>query len=166
MPAGRPALYSPELAAQVCARIAGGESLRQVCRDESMPSTTTVLKWAREIPGFAEQYTRAREDLLEHWAEDIIEISDDGSRDRIETKVSDGVTVSQVDHEHISRSKLRVDSRKWLMSKLAPRKYGERLATELSGPGGGPIETKTTLDVTGLNDEQLRALSSIALPPG
>jgi len=161
MPAGRPAIYSPELAAEVCRRIAEGESLRQVCRDESMPSRTTVLKWAREIKEFAVQYVRAREDLLEHWAEEILEISDDGSRDYIGGQVAEGVTA--VDHDHISRSRLRVDSRKWLLSKLAPKKYGDRVTNTHVGDDDGPIKVESKLQHENLDIEQLRALASIPI---
>lgn len=157
---GRPSAYTPELAAEICLRMSEGDSLRKICRDESMPSISMVMRWAQSNEAFREQYTRAREDLLEHWAEDILEISDESSKDFVQ--VAEGEeTVERVDHEHIARSKLRVDSRKWLLSKLAPKKYGERLATELSGPGGGPIPVKATLDVSGLSDEQLRVLASI-----
>lgn len=142
MSAGRPALYTPELAAEVCRRISEGESLRQVCRDESMPSTSTVMKWARELPEFTELYTQAREALLEHWAEEISEIADDGSNDWMKREVKEGRFEIVLDAEHVNRSRLRVDTRKWLLSKLAPRKYGDRVSAELSGPNGGPIETK------------------------
>ena len=141
MSVGRPALYTPELAAEVCRRISEGESLRGVCRDESMPCTATVLKWARDIPEFAEQYAKAREALLEHWAEEITEIADDGSNDWMERHEKDNVGYA-ANGEHINRSRLRVDTRKWLLSKLAAKKYGDRVSAELSGPGGGPIETK------------------------
>ena len=66
----------------------------------------------------------------------MLEISDDGSRDYTATEDGDEIP----NHEHIQRSRLRVDSRKWLASKLAPKKYGDRLAAELSGPDGGPIQ--------------------------
>jgi hypothetical protein len=98
---------------------------------------------------------------MEHWAEDIIEISDDGSRDYVATSDEDGA--HRVDHDHVSRSRLRVDSRKWLLSKLAPKKYGDRVGLEHYGPGGGPIETKATIDISAATDEQLRALSSIPI---
>lgn len=138
--AGRPAIYTPELAAMVCQRLSGGESLRKICRDESMPCTTTVMKWAREDEAFAQQYARAREDLLEHWAEDILEISDDGRNDYLEGQDGDGNPVHRVDHDHIQRSKLRVDSRKWLLSKLAPKKYGDRTAVDLGNQDGKPLQ--------------------------
>lgn len=98
------------------------------------------MKWAREIPEFTQQYAKAREALLEHWAEEIVEIADDGSNDWVQSHDEDNPGY-RVNGEHINRSRLRVDTRKWLLSKLAAKKYGDRVAAELSGPNGGPIET-------------------------
>lgn len=67
----------------------------------------------------------------ERMAEEIQEISDDGSNDWMERE---GITVA--DHEHIQRSKLRVDSRKWLLSKMMPKKYGDRVSAEVTGADG------------------------------
>jgi hypothetical protein len=144
---GRPPMYTPELAAEVCKRISEGESLRQVCRDESMPSTTTVMKWAREIPEFAQQYANAREALLEHWAEEINEIADDGSNDWIKREKEEGRVEIVVDAEHIARSRLRVDTRKWLLSKLAAKKYGDKV--EIGG-GDRPIQHTHTIQLVDL----------------
>lgn len=102
-----------------------------------MPSTSMVMRWANDIQVFREQYAKAREDLLEHWAEDIIEISDDGSRDYLPAGDDGGV---RVDYDHISRSKLRVDSRKWILSKLAAKKYGDRTAVDLGNQDGKPLQ--------------------------
>lgn len=140
MPGGRPSLYSLELATTICERISSGESLRQVCRDESMPCTATVMKWALEIPEFSEQYAKARSMLMEHWAEDILDISDDGSNDWMKNNDPENFGY-RTNGEHINRSRLRVDTRKWLLSKLAAKKYGDRISAELSGKDGGPIET-------------------------
>jgi hypothetical protein len=85
-----------------------------------------VLRWAREFPEFREQYAKAREALLEHWAEEITEIADDGSNDWMERNAKDEAGWV-ANGEHINRSRLRVDTRKWLLSKLAPRKYGDRM---------------------------------------
>jgi hypothetical protein len=136
---GRPSIFTQELAAEICRRISEGESLRQVCRDESMPSTTTVMRWARTDADFRKQYAQAREDLLEHWAEEINEISDDGSNDWMDRELANGHIERVLDHEHVSRSKLRVDTRKWLLSKLAPRVYGDRGSLELTGKDGAPL---------------------------
>jgi hypothetical protein len=86
------------------------------------------MKWAREIPAFTEQYTKARKDLLEYWAEEILDIADDGSNDWIKREKEEGRIETVVDSEHINRSRLRVDTRKWLLSKLDAKKYGDKLA--------------------------------------
>lgn len=121
--------------------MSAGASLRAVCAQEDMPCKATVLKWCRDFPEFAAQYARAREDLLEHWADEIVDISDDSSQDTVEVKDDKGAVIrEQQNSEWITRSRLRVDTRKWLMSKLAPRKYGEKL--ELSGDPERPLGVK------------------------
>jgi len=128
MPLGRPTAYTPELARAICARMAAGESLRAICRAEDMPAESTVRMWAvLDRDGFYAQYTQAREAQMDSLAEDILEIADDSARD-IRTD-ADGKEI--VDHEHIQRSKLRVDTRKWLMSKIAPKRFGDKI--ELAG---------------------------------
>lgn len=92
-----------------------------------------VMRWLREHGSFRDQYAIAREDMLEYWSDEIIEIADDGSNDYIESTGKDGSTEEVLNSEHITRSRLRVDTRKWLMSKLAPKKYGDRTAVEHSG---------------------------------
>lgn len=135
---GRWSEFDQAVADVICDRMAAGESLRAICREEGMPSESAVRTWAvKDVQGFHAQYTRAREAQMDALAEDILEISDDGSRDY--RKDEDGREVP--DHDHIARSRLRVDTRKWLMSKIAPKRFGERVSAEISGPDGGPIET-------------------------
>ena len=135
----RPTDFSPELAATICLRIAEGESLRKICKDDAMPGKTTVLRWLGqdEHKEFRDQYARARELQADLLADDIIEIADDSADDM---RPADGdagdAGVMVVDHEHIQRSRLRVDARKWAAAKLAPKKYGDRVVTELAGTVG------------------------------
>ena len=131
--------FTKELADIICERIANGQSLREICRDKDMPSKEGVRGWLIRHESFAAQYARAREAQADHFAEEILEISDDGSNDWMSRKQGDD-TVEVVNHEHISRSKLRVDARKWLMSKMAPKKYGDKV--ELGGPDGGPLQVQ------------------------
>ena len=139
---GWPVTFTKEIADQICARMASGESLRSICFDENMPPESTVRLWAvDDREGFAAQYARAREALVEYWADDIVEIADESSNDTIVTE--SGV---RADSEWINRSRLRVDTRKWLMSKLAPKKYGDRQSIEHAGKDGGPIEIATDAD--------------------
>lgn len=119
---GRPTLYTPELAAEICERIALGESLRAICREEDMPGQSTVFRWLDQDTVFQEQYVHARAKQADTFAEEIIEIADDTSRD---TRITDNG--EQPDTEWIARSRLRVDARKWVMSKLAPKKYGDKI---------------------------------------
>lgn len=140
---GRPTSFSQDVADVICERLAKPESLRSICDDDDMPSKTTVLRWLRQNEEFRAQYARAREDQADAFADEILDISDDGQRDY--AKDADGNDV--VDHDHIQRSKLRVETRKWLMGKMAPKKYGDRL--QLANDPDDPIGT--------LTDEQLEA---------
>jgi hypothetical protein len=81
------------------------------------------LNWLSKNLEFREQYERAKREGAEAWAEEILDISDDGSNDFYIDE--DGT--EKVNHENIQRSRLRVDSRKWLMSKLLPKKYGDKV---------------------------------------
>jgi hypothetical protein len=129
-PRGRPTVYSAAVASEICERIADGESLRAICRDEGMPPENTVRRWAIEDrEGFSAQYARAREAQAESLADEILEIADDATNDWNEG--NDGARV--FDHEHVNRARLRVDSRKWLLSKLLPKKYGDSLDLKHSG---------------------------------
>lgn len=139
---GRPTVYTAAVGRQICQRLADGESLRQICADPKMPGKSTVLRWLFEDDkkAFQDQYARAREVQAENWADEILEIADDGANDWVERELQNGSSVKVVDHEHVSRSKLRVDARKWLMSKLLPKKYGDKQQLEHSGEvKGAPV---------------------------
>ena len=144
---GRPTDYSPEIAAKICERLADGWSLRQICGEDDMPDKATVLRWIPKHPEFRDQYARAREAQAEFWLDEILEIADDGTNDWVERENKDGSKTEVVDQEHINRSRLRVDSRKWIMSKLMPKKYGDKVDLQHSGPEGGPIETVTRIEL-------------------
>ncbi len=130
---GRPTTFSKEIAETICARMAEGESLRSICRDHYMPHRSSVYQWLRKNAAFADLYTQARERLVEHWADEILNIADDVTTDYITKVGRNGHEYEAVDQEHIQRSRLRVDTRKWLMSKLAPWKYGDRVEHEHLG---------------------------------
>lgn len=122
---GQPSIYSEELATRICTRIASGESLKTICGDEAMPGLTTVFRWlaGEDHLLFRDQYARAREAQMEALAEEILEIADDSSGD----KYVDADGKERIDHENVARSRVRIDARKWLMSKLASKKYGDKL---------------------------------------
>ncbi len=152
---GRPSLYTEALAAEICRRLAEGETLRSVCRDEAMPDKATILRWLadKKKADFREQYIYAREMQADALFDEALEIADHTSGDWALDK--DGKKI--FDHEHVQRSRLRVDTRKWAAGKLAPKRYGEKL--QHTGDGGGPIRVRP--DLSKLTDEELNALERI-----
>lgn len=138
MPVGRPSSYSAEIAQEICERLATGESVRGICNSEDgLPTWQTVFSWLGKHPDFAEQYARAKELAAESIAEEIFDIADDTSGDNEEQEITPGVTATRLNPENIQRSKLRVDARKWYLSKIMPKKYGDKVQQEVSGPDGG-----------------------------
>ena len=131
MTAGRPTIYSQELADRICGEIIQGFSLRTICKADDMPCVATILKWLREKPEFLSQYEKAKEEQADALAEEMLDIADDGTNDWMERFGKDGeVTGWQVNGEHVQRSRLRLDTRKGIASKLKPKKYGDRVLTE------------------------------------
>jgi terminase small subunit-like protein len=118
---GRPSLFDAKIAGAIAARLADGEPLLAICRDDIMPHRATVTRWMLQHPGFCDMIRQARELGADALAEECLVIVD-GAGD-------------------VSRDRLRFDARRWLVSKISPRRYAERVTTELSGPGGGPIRT-------------------------
>lgn len=130
---GRPPLYSRELADKVLKRIAGGETLSDICRSEGMPSRDTVQQWVIDnTNGFSGSYARAREIGFDVMAEECIRIADDQTRDVI----VDENGIERVNSEVVQRSKLKIDTRKWLLAKLAANKYGEKQIHQHEGNVG------------------------------
>lgn len=129
---GRPYGFTKELADIICEEIALGNSLRSVCRRDDMPCMASVFKWLRENPSFTEQYEKACAERTEAMAEDTLDIADNGNNDWMATHSGDN-EAWKVNGEAIQRSRLRVDTRKWLMSKMKPKKYGDRIDMTTNG---------------------------------
>lgn len=120
-------IYDPELAAQFCAAIADGGSLRSVCKKVGMPSKATVFRWLRDKPEFTRLYEQATDDRADAHVEEIIEIADN----------------CKADKDSVAKAKLRIYARIEAVQKMKPRKYGAKVTQELTGPGGGPVEFAT-----------------------
>jgi hypothetical protein len=106
-----------------------GLSAFKACQDAGVPQST-FSRWCDDDATLAESYARAREDLIERMATEIMDISDQDV----------GITDGKKDWAAVQKHKLQVDSRKWLLSKLAPKKYGDKL--ELSGDNENPLVHK------------------------
>ena len=131
-------VYSPEIASEICERLANGESLRSICASDrsKFPTEMAVRKWAIEdYNGFSSQYASAREMGMDSLAEEALSVARDGSRDYIETE--DGLKLNL---EHVQRSRLICDQIKWYTSKLAPKRYGDRTQTAFTDTAGNDVQ--------------------------
>jgi len=124
----RPTIKTKKLCAAICEGIALGKSSRAVCAEAGI-SDRVLWNWLAKDEEFMQQYARAKEKCADYYAEEIVEIADDGAND----KYIDEWGKEVVDNEAIQRSRLRVDARKWYASKLAPKKYGDRITNEHEG---------------------------------
>jgi Bacteriophage Sf6, terminase small subunit-like len=130
--------YTREIAETICTRMSEGESLRAICRDPGMPSEGTVRGWA--VRGFDQRYRAARQMLLEFWADQILDIADDEETDPRSRQIRTGV-------------------RQWLMSKLAPRRYGDKV--QIGGDPENPLQVMhSQVSLSELTDAQLEALQN------
>ena len=121
---GRPTIYTQELADEICRRLID-RSLRKVCAADDMPHRDTVRDWViNDHNGFSDQYARARRMQALEWAEEILEIGD-----------GENMTDTQ-------RARLRVDTRKWLLSKVLPKVYGDKVV--IAGDSEAPLEVIVT----------------------
>lgn len=144
MPVGRPTIYTPELGAEICKRIAEGESLRAICNgpvgydplvDEDkhshMPDMSTVLDWALNVDHeFSLQYERARRNQMEFYADKITEWPDE--------------------YAEVARARLKSDNVKWLMARMASSRYGDRIAAEITGKDGESFGAGATTQLASL----------------
>ena len=122
---GRPSSYTFEKGEEICELMANGKGLRQICSLPEMPDRNTVLRWIDSHAGFRNRYARAREACMDWYSEEILRIAFDDSGDLI----IDGDRVMS-GHHVVQRARLKVDTVKWVMSKLAPKKYGDRPVEE------------------------------------
>ncbi len=129
VPTGRPTIYSEELADSICDAISMNMlSLRTICKTNGFPVPSTIFRWLEEHQSFRDKYTRAKEMQAEVMAEEILEISDDSTGDVVFTERGPAQNT-----EFINRSRLRVDARKWLASKILPKKYGDKVDVTSGG---------------------------------
>lgn len=131
--AGRPTTYTQEMATLICARMAEGESLRSICRDKTTPAMSTVFLWVSKHKEFSEQYKLAMASRADAMFEEMFDIADDGQNDWMEILDKDGDNIGwRVNGENIQRSRVRIDTRKWALSKMMPKKYSDKSPSDTS----------------------------------
>jgi len=140
---GRPSTYTQAIATKVCTQLAMGKSMRTVCEDPKLPSMRTVFNWLADKDEFLQQYTRAKAEAADVLVDEMLEIADDTTSDRYfkqllrtldpdmtVAELSDNAVIALLaakNPENIQRSRLRVEARKWIASKLKPKKYGDKI---------------------------------------
>jgi len=152
----RPFDFRQDIADEICKDLIGGKSLRTICKSESMPSQNRVYQWLSENEEFRKQYAHARELQADAIFDECLDIADDASND---FKVNGEGEVA-IDHDAVNRARLKIDTRKWMAGKLRPKKYGDKLVAEHSGPDGGPIEVAETHNISSSLAKALQALKS------
>ena len=123
---GRPTKYTKKLGDRICAMLSTGKSMRTVEKEEWSPSGVTMFAWLRKHDEFLKQYTRAKEESADALIEEMVDIADDGTNDYMTITKGDR-TYNVEDREVTNRSRLRIDTRKWVSSKLKPKKYGDKV---------------------------------------
>lgn len=118
---GRPSLRTARIEKVILGRISEGRSLQKICRSKHLPSYTTIVRWLQDDEDFRKKYALARQEQAELLASQLLEIADDGSNDTYKNEAG-----TFVNHDHINRSRLRIDTRKWIASKLLPKVYGDK----------------------------------------
>lgn len=115
--------YTDDLAREICETIASqGKGLKRLCKENShWPSYDTIYKWMRKHPIFADLYAYAKKEQVTCLVDEILDIADDGSQDELIDE--DGN--ARPNNEFINRSRIRIDTRKWIATKLVPRLYGD-----------------------------------------
>ena len=176
--AGAPRRYDRAAVAEhVCSELKRGRSLDDVCRDAGMPHASTFLDWVEEDPqGIGQDYARAREIGYTLLADQILAISD---------KTHEWVTIQELDPDGkplfnpdgtpllkqvlmplnsdvIAHKRVQIDTRKWMLSKMLPKVYGDKVTQEHTGADGGPIAI-AAVDLKNLSDEELENMNRLMM---
>jgi hypothetical protein len=164
---GRPSVYSEEIAEEICERLIEGESLRTICRDAHLPNRSTIARWQTDNKYFATRIAHARDIQADTLWDEAFEIADNAAGDYVEKP--DGS--HQVNWENVQRSKLRCDLRVRYAAKVAPKKYGEKVTQEHTGPGGGAVlldrpktDAEVQAEISRMLAENERELGLPAIP--
>ncbi|WP_313382820.1 ubiquitin carboxyl-hydrolase [Pantoea sp.] len=126
---GRPSDYLPEVAADICSLLADGESLRKVCDRPGMPNKATVFRWLAQHDEFRDQYAKATETRADAIFEEMFDIADNVAEEAAA----------------VGKARLRIDTRKWALARMNPKKYGDKVSQEIDHKSSdGSMATKPT----------------------
>lgn len=143
---GRPSIWSQEIADRICELMVEGKDMQEICSMPDMPSRSTVLRWQQQRPEFDAQCVRAREALAEFELHKL-------------KKLAENCT-----EKNVNATRVKLNHYQWRVMKIAPRIYGERVQTEITGANGGPLQVQAlTVDARALAPEHREALKQALL---
>ena len=138
---GRPSKYRSSVCKGICIRLMIGQSLTEICKLPQYPSKVTVISWLHKHEEFLNQYRRAREIQYEIADDEIKDIADNATNDYMETHGDDAMGYKVIG-ENIQRSKLRVDTRKWIMERRAAKVFGNKQVIDHKSTDGSMSPNK------------------------
>jgi hypothetical protein len=138
----RPSTYSESVADQIVSRMINGESMVAICRDESMPARSTVYEWLDANAEFRTRCARAREGLADYLVDQIEQMANDTYEGNYQSM------------------KVKISTAQWRAMKMAPKIYGDRSRTEITGADGGPVAF-AAVDLRNLSDAELEAMQRL-----
>lgn len=134
--------------ARICELISDGQTLAEILRGEDMPGRRTVYDWIKDDPDFAAAMDVARDMGADAIAEEALRIADT-PLEGVEIEI-EGKHRKEKHGDMLGHRKLQVETRLKLLAKWHPKKYGEKVTTEHTGPGGGAVQfekiTRTIVD--------------------
>lgn len=158
---GRPTDYAITLAHEICEMVATtSKGIKTLCKENPhWPNSDTIYRWLGKFKEFSDLYARAKRQQVEVIIDEILTIADDTSNDSVVN--NEGRLV--VDHEHINRARLRIDTRKWLAAKLVPRLYGAVNEAPVNLNFPNDLSNGTTL--LPMSEEIFRSLANQEITP-
>lgn len=129
--------WCPEIAHELCERMANGETIDQMAKEPHMPDGRSIRRWIEQHPDFGQDYARARVAQMHAWADQIVKLSDENVETDYKVSVDldsadlekieeNGVVIFRYKRKYIDRAKLMIDTRKWLMARIAAEDFGEK----------------------------------------
>ena len=121
--------YTPAVAREICDRIASGESINSIGTHKHLPTARNIEKWLLDPnkKAFKKLYEQAKKIQMALMAEQLIDIADNGDNDWVKRENKEGEAWWKLNGENINRSKLRVETRKWILARMMPKIYGDRI---------------------------------------
>lgn len=127
---GRPTMYSDDLAKEIFKKISLGRSVHKICQEDGMPSRQTFYRWLGEYDDFSDNYRKALELRQDYHFDEMLEIAD----------------LVEEDNVKIQKAKLMIDTRKWVLSRMNPKKYGDK-AGETETIDDNPTPVSVNIEV-------------------